>query len=194
MLFFFILFLIAPTLAYAQEGEKGEIEHSSLAGIISSWIGGLALGTSLGIGLQVKDFSTILSTQTLRKIVFVLSITAGAIHLLMIPDHMAEAFEWGVFFTVVGIAQIFYGFVFVKINKSFIYYLGAIGNAAIVALYVYARVFTPPFAPTAGPVTEIDGAGICADVIEVALVILLLYSLRFQKLAVKIRSYNKLDS
>jgi len=169
-----------PTV-YAQENETVN-GASSFLGVISQWIGGFALGITLGIGLQEKAFSTVISSQTMRKIIFVLSIGAGTIHLLMIPDHMAEAFEWGVFFTVVGIAQIFYGFIFVKVQKMFIYYLGAIGNASIVLLYVYARIFTPPFAPTAGPVTEIDGTGICTDIIEAVMVILLLYSARFRKL------------
>lgn len=43
-------------LAYAQEAEKGETEHNSIAGVIYQWVGGFALGTFLGFGLQVRDF------------------------------------------------------------------------------------------------------------------------------------------
>jgi len=180
-----------PLPAYAQEpgtesmeGMESMESENTLVGIISPWVGIFALGLSLGIGFQKKDVSNIMSR--LRKIIPVLSIAAGTIHLLLIQDHMAEAFEWGIFFMVTGISQIIFGFIFVKIQKKLIYYLGAVGNAIIVLIYVYVRLFAAPFAPELGPVTEIDAAGVVTDIIEVILVILLVYSLRFQKLGVKI--------
>lgn len=124
----------------------------------------------------------------MRKIVPALSIAAGTIHLLLIQDHMAEAFEWGVFFTVVGASQIAYGFTFVKFQRPFLHYLGAIGNLAILVIYVHARLFIPPFAQEPTAVTEIDAAGIITDIIEATIIILLLCSLRFLKLEGKIKN------
>lgn len=195
-IFFLLFVLILPYLAYAQEQGAKEIEEveeakesehgSSLAARVSPLVGIFALlGLSLQMAVQVADSSAIISISTLRKMIPTLSIAAGTIHMLLVQDHMAEAFEWGVFFAVTGAAQVIYGFVFVKVQNSFMHYLGVVGNAAIVTLYVYARLFTPPFSPELGPVSEIDAPGIIANIIEVILVILLLYSVRVRKLKVK---------
>lgn len=186
-LYFFLLFVLILPLAYAQEQGAKESEHgSSLAARVSPLVGIFALlGLSLQIAVRVADSSAIISISTLRKMIPTLSIAAGTIHMLLVQDHMTEAFEWGIFFLVVGISQTVYGSIFVKVQKPFMYYLGAIGNVAIIVVYVYARVFTLPFAPEPGPVTEIDAAGILAGLIELLLVILLLYSVRVRKLKVK---------
>lgn len=185
-----LFILLAQSLAYGQETEvqeeEGEEHESSVAGVMSPWVGIFALGFFAGAVLQAKS-----SLTSSRKIIPALSLAVGVIHLLLIQEHMMEAFEWGVFFTVVGIAQVAYGFIFLKIQNSSIYYIGAIGNAIVIAIYIFVRTVTAPFAPEPGPISEIDVAGIVADIIEGALVVLLIRYLHSGRLQKKIEHAPK---
>ena len=92
---------------------------------------------------------------------------------------------WGIFFLISGIAQIAFGIIiaFVKNPKinNILYYIGTIGNALLVLLFIFVRLFTPPFSPEGTPVNELDPHGIITLIIEILIVVLLVYIIRFKE-------------
>jgi hypothetical protein len=131
-----------------------------------------------------------------RKNIFIsiaaLTIAAGIIHILLVEEHMKESYMWGIGFLVMGISQLIYGGVFIIFADNLrrlikravvlsLYGIGIIGNTLLVALFVYVRLFVPPFSPEAIPVNEIEVNGILTVVIEIFIVGLLVYLVKRER-------------
>jgi hypothetical protein len=85
-----------------------------------------------------------------------------------------------------GIAQIAFGIIIAfvknpKINNILLYYIGLIGNALLVLIFIFVRLFTPPFSPGGTPVNELDPNGIITLIIEILIAVLLVYVIRLKK-------------
>ena len=155
---------------------------------LTEWVGVFALGATVGLvsSLGYKPvYSKSRSISITNLSIAILSISAGIIHLLLIQEHMKEAFMWGVFFLITGIAQLIFGIIIIimggklsPINKSILYYFGIVGNTLLVGIFVLVRLITPPFTSEGAPINELEPNGIITIIIEILLVVLLAYLLK----------------
>src|SRR5215471_2827307 len=101
-----------------------------------------------------------------------LSVIAGCIHLLVAPDHFAEWAGYGLFFLVVALAQLWYGWFLTTtgITRGWLV-VGIAAHVLLMVLYVYSRtVGIPLFGPHAGEVEPVAFIDIVSKTIEVALI------------------------
>jgi hypothetical protein len=97
---------------------------------------------------------------------------------------MKESFMWGIPFLISGIAQIIFGIIIIlgeellPINKLISYYFGIVGNTLLVGIFVFVRLFTPPFSSEAAPINELEPNGIITIITEIVLIVLLAYLIK----------------
>lgn len=99
---------------------------------------------------------------------------AGLIHVVLIPDHFAERFLYGVVFTAMALFQLNLALVLVLRPGPRAYQAGIWGSALIVLVYVATRLAPPPGADAP---EAVDAIGITATTLELAAVILLAVAL-----------------
>lgn len=100
----------------------------------------------------------------------VLSAIAGIIHLGVVPEHMREYVPYGVFFVVVGLLQLV-GSRFLLRRPEVRWYLAtAIGNGALVLLWVTSRTAGLPVGPMPWSAEQVGLLDVVSTVLEVALV------------------------
>ncbi len=116
--------------------------------------------------------------------------SVGAIHLLLVQEHAKESIWWGVVFLIAGAAQIVFGMIIVFVKRPpaniIVYYIGNIGNALLIIPFILVRLFTPPFSPEGTPINELQPNGIITLIIEIVIVVLLMYIIRFREVTKKI--------
>lgn len=163
---------------------------------ITEWTGMFSLG--IITGLLASKTNPLLSNNGLsfgrRKRIItsiaILSLSVGAIHLLLVQEHSKESIWWGIFFLISGIAQIVYGIIMLFARKpktnSILYYIGIIGNALLVGTFILVRLVIPPFSPENAPVNELEPNGIITLIIETLIVVLLCYIVNFKEESKKI--------
>jgi hypothetical protein len=201
---------VFPALAFVQAGaDKGMVvnttdeERGAEAGLISHItedVGILAIGVSLGLLIlpfinRRKNTNTnpnLMAEEYIFISIVALTMAAGIIHILLVKEHMEESYMWGIGFIVMGISQLMYGAVFVifannlrkvfkrSVVRSF-YSIGIVGNVSLVAIFIYVRLFVPPFSPEAIPVNEIEANGILTVVMEIFIVGLLVYLVKRER-------------
>jgi len=199
LLLFAVISLISNnSIIFGQSDESSSAQSSSeqmnqemqgnLNSSLTEWIGVFALGITAGLlAFSIKTSNNITAFEKRRKVILsiaVLSISVGIIHLLLVQEHSKESYLWGIFFLISGLAQIIFGIIIVflknpKINHL-LYYIGSIGNVLLVLIFIFVRLFTPPFSPEGTPVNELDPNGIITIIIEILTVILLVYVIRFK--------------
>jgi hypothetical protein len=74
-----------------------------------------------------------------------MTVLAGVIHLWIIPEHWAHAPAHGLFFLVVGIAQIIWGFALWHQPSKRLYYIGVLMAGWLIVLYGITRWLPAPF-------------------------------------------------
>jgi len=77
-------------------------------------------------------------SDTLRRLAAGLSLVAGVVHLLVVPEHMAEAWEEGAFFLVVGVAQIAVGVQLSRRPTPALIFATIVGSLGMLALFIGA--------------------------------------------------------
>ena len=154
----------------------------------TEYTGIFAIGTSFGLLISPliirRNTKAIPELKISNKVfifisVITLTIAVGIIHILLIEEHMEESYIWGIGFLVMGILQLIYGGVFIMLIKTqgrlkqrrrmvsvSFYSIGIIGNILLVAIFIYARLFVPPFSPEGVPVNELEVNGILTIIIE----------------------------
>lgn len=85
-----------------------------------------------------------------------LMIVAGLIHLIIVPIHWAHAPAHGLFFVLMGLAQIGWGIAFWRHPSVALYRLGIVLAGGLLTLWVITRLLPAPFEHEPGPV-EIYG-------------------------------------
>jgi hypothetical protein len=127
-----------------------------------------------------------------------LSAVAGVIHWVVSPAYLRQWWGYGYFFIWAGVLQMAYAFAIFLLPWLYtsavvsrdreaavmhsVYLLGALGNGAIVALYIVTRTLGVPFVgPSANIVLPITPASVIATAAELVLIAILL-SLARQRL------------
>jgi hypothetical protein len=154
---------------------------------------------TVGLVSPLRYKSVYSKSRSIRIInisIAILSISAGIIHLLLIQEHMKESFMWGISFLISGIAQVIFGIIIIilgeelsPINKSILYYFGIVGNALLVGIFVFVRLFTPPFSTEGAPINELEPNGVITIITEIFLIVLLAYLIKSS--SVKIQRNQK---
>ena len=197
-----IVLVTTPFVVYAEEknGSEGMSKmsvdgdgSSHLISSITEWIGIAALGITTGLvlplgsnvisksGIKSNYFKGTGTKTYLFTLIGILSIAAGIIHLLLVKEHMEESYLWGIGFLAMGLPQIVYGIVMIFSKllpiswTKILCNLGIFGNALFVAIFVYVRLFIPPFSPEGTPVSELEPNGILTVVIQLLIVAILVY-------------------
>jgi hypothetical protein len=96
-----------------------------------------------------------------------LSAGAGVIHLAVTGEHFAEFWLSGVFFLVVGAAQLIWVVAVLLRPMPATLTAGAIGNAAVVGVWVLSRTVGLPVGPDAGTPEVVRGLDGLATVFEI---------------------------
>jgi hypothetical protein len=107
----------------------------------------------------------------LRPALALLSMAAAVIHFVVVPGHWDEYWGQGLFFIIAAIAQLLWAVWVVVAPSRLLYLAGAVGNAAIVALWVVTRTYGVPAGPGAGEAEAVEFADTLATVFEVLLVV-----------------------
>lgn len=125
-----------------------------------------------------------------------LSIAAAVVHGLVVPEHLAEWWGYGLFFFGATLVQGGYGILLFlqpwrydtsggfdpeqgQTTAARLYWIGIAINVSIIALYVVTRTIgIPVFGPEAGEVEEITAISALSKAIEVVLVGVLVVALR----------------
>jgi hypothetical protein len=102
-----------------------------------------------------------------------LSFVAEAIHLWMAPEHYLEWLGYGVFFLAAAVFHGVLGAALLFRARRWVFFVGALGNLAIVLLWVYTRTVAVPLGPMAGEAEAVGVLDLACTSAEVALVILL---------------------
>lgn len=137
----------------------------------------------------------LLNTQGIRYLAALFSLAAGLIHALLAPEHFEEWWGYGLFFLVSAVAQIGYtlmllpqsqrtmGVIGLRPDEArslrLFYWLGILGNTAIVLMWVITRTLgVPLFGPNAGEVEEVTLIGLASVILELLLIACLFVLLR----------------
>ena len=99
-----------------------------------------------------------------------LSAAAGTVHLTVAADHFAEYFLFGLFFVVVGVAQIGCAALIAINGLSRRLLILATGNALVVVLWIVSRTTGLPIGPSAGVPEAVGFADVATTVFELVLV------------------------
>jgi hypothetical protein len=70
---------------------------------------------------------------------------AGAIHLILAPQHYAHAPAHGIFFAIVGLAELAWALAFLRYPTQPMYYAGLALAGGLVVLWVITRYLPAPF-------------------------------------------------
>ncbi len=174
---------MSDQMSAAQNGGIGKLISS-----LTEWTGTSSIGIVVGLlafKTNTPDKIRILERKRIILSVAILSLSVGAIHLLLVQQHAKESFWWGIIFFISGIAQIGFGIIIMFVKKpqinNILYYIGIIGNASLDATFILVRLFTPPFSQEGTPINELEPNGIITIVIEIIIVILLIYIVKFKE-------------
>jgi hypothetical protein len=102
-----------------------------------------------------------------------LSFVAEAIHLWVAPDHYLEWLGYGILFLAAAVFQGFLGAALLFRPRRWVFFLGALGNLAVVVLWAYTRAVAVPLGPMAGEAEPLGVLDLACTGAEAALVVLL---------------------
>jgi hypothetical protein len=95
---------------------------------------------------------------------------AGLIHLAVCPSHFKEATAFGLFFAAAAAAQLWWAAAVWRNPTQRLLTIGAVGNAAVLALWLVTRTVGLPFGPEPGVAEAVGGPDLFAGVVELYIV------------------------
>jgi hypothetical protein len=111
----------------------------------------------------------------------VMTIIAGIIHLVLVPEHVEHAPAHGLFFLLAGLAQIVWGIMVWRQPTLRLYYVGAVMAGWLIVLYGVTRWLPAPFSHGPEGIETIDiMCKLCEGVGMLSLLILIFQGLVFQ--------------
>lgn len=110
----------------------------------------------------------------------IMTILAGIIHIVLVPVHMDHAPAHGLFFLLVGLAQIAWGILVWRKPTLKLYYIGAVMAGWLIVLYGVTRWLPAPFSHGPEAIATIDiVCKLCEGVGMISLLILIFQGLVF---------------
>lgn len=144
--------------------------------------------------------------QIIKYSLTLLALAGGIVHLVVFPEHGSLHVYYSIFLLAAAGGQIAYGVLYflVMLSKPFyeipiehlqvikstyqhnmlVNFFGFIGTAVLIGLYVYVVIYPPPLSPTNQP-EEIEIAGILSKSVEVALLIGIVFIIKWDRQAFK---------
>ncbi len=145
--------------------------HNSITAEAAQWIG---LGTLLVAAPVFAIRMRSANKLGYKDVVVTLAIGVGIMHILLAPDHLVDVgIEHGIFFAIVGSAQIGFGLLFISKPTRGLGIIGIAGTVGSIVLYFITRMVELP-EPFGAP-EGIDQVGIIAKIAEISLVAILTY-------------------
>lgn len=105
------------------------------------------------------------------------ALSAAVIHVRVSPEHFAESIRYGVFFVAVALAQASYAALVLTRPSRPIVTAGAVGNAAVVVLWLVTRLVAVPLGPDAGEVEGVGVLDVLASALEAVVVVAACFAL-----------------
>jgi hypothetical protein len=102
-----------------------------------------------------------------------LSYGAAAIHLWVVPHHVAEFQPYGLAFLVLGLFQARWAAVYLGQRPAWLLRLGLVVNAAVVAIWFWSRTSGLPWGPRPNTPEALGGADLAATSFELGLIAIL---------------------
>jgi hypothetical protein len=103
---------------------------------------------------------------------------ASLVHLEVCPAHFAEDPLFGYFFLLLFAAQLSWAVAISRRPSPTLFILGAVGNAGVVALWLYTRIIGLGFGPNAGRTESFGASDVVAATFEMIIVILIVLPFR----------------
>jgi hypothetical protein len=134
-------------------------------------LGGIAFaeylqGRKRAAGTSVETRSAARRGATLLPLVALAGAAAAGIHFVVMPEHFGESTLYGMFFAVTATTQLLYsGWLLARPSRALLT-AGAVGNLAIVVLWLVTRLIGIPWGPGAGTTEQFGGLDILASVFE----------------------------
>jgi uncharacterized membrane protein YsdA (DUF1294 family) len=107
-----------------------------------------------------------------------LSAGAGAIHAAVIREHLREWWLYGVFFAVSAAAQVVWAMLIFRRPSRPVLLAGAVGNVAVVLLWLITRITGLPFGPEPWTPESFGVLDVVASLFEVFLAVSIVMLLR----------------
>jgi hypothetical protein len=92
---------------------------------------------------------TVDRTGSLRTILAASSIAAGVIHAAVVPEHLEEAWVFGVFFLLAAGFQFAWAIPVTFRPSAIAYATGALANGALIGIWIISRTAGVPIGPDA---------------------------------------------
>jgi hypothetical protein len=99
------------------------------------------------------------------------SVAAGVIHVAVVPEHLKEAWVFGVFFIIAAGLQIAWAIPVSFGPSTLAYVAGALGNGALIAIWVVSRTIGLPIGPGAWMPEPVRAPDVTATLLELLLVV-----------------------
>jgi hypothetical protein len=110
----------------------------------------------------------------------IMTILAGLIHLVLVPGHVEHAPAHGLFFLLVGLAQIVWGIMVWRQPTLKLYYIGAVMAGWLIVLYGVTRWLPAPFSHGPEGIETIDlVCKLCEGLGMISLLVLIFQGLVF---------------
>jgi uncharacterized integral membrane protein len=118
-----------------------------------------------------RSNSVVLRQQPLLWLVGLFGAAAGAIHFDVMPEHFEESALYGSFFLVSAILQIAYSGWLVVSRSRVLLVVGAIGNTALAALWLFTRTVEIPLGPAAGDKESFGALDVACSALEILMAV-----------------------
>lgn len=117
--------------------------------------------------------------RVLASVAAALSVVAGYIHLVVMPEHFMEWWGYGTFFLIAAVAQVIYGGALLFRFRRSLVVAGIVGNVLLIVLWIWTRaVGVPLVGPGAGEREAVGSIDLVSKAVELALVMFLVRLLR----------------
>ena len=145
--------------------------HNSITAEAAQWVGvGTLLVAAPVFAIRMRSANKL----GYKDVVLTLALGVGIMHILLSPDHLIDiGMEHGIFFAIVGSAQIGFGWLFISKPTRRLAIIGTAGTIGSIVLYFITRMgeLPEPFGSPEG----MDQVGIIAKMVEISLVAILVY-------------------
>jgi hypothetical protein len=114
-----------------------------------------------------------------------LSLGAAAIHFGVLGSHYEESWGYGVFFAAVASLQALWALLVVRSPGRWVYWGGAAGNAAVIAVWAITRTAGVPVGPASGEVEDAEFIDVLATGFQALIVVACLAIVGWRQMAAR---------